>query len=32
MNKKGVTPMDMRLLLISLEAIERICTYKKGKS
>ncbi len=24
--------MDMRLLLISLEAIERVCTYKKGKS
>ncbi len=24
--------MDMRLLLTSLEAIERICTYKKGKS
>jgi hypothetical protein len=32
MNKKGMTPMDMRLLLISLEAIECICTYKKGKS
>ncbi len=25
-------PMDMHSLLISLEAIERICTYKKGKS
>ncbi len=25
-------PMDMCLLLMSLEAIERICTYKKGKS
>ncbi len=24
-------PMDMRLLLTSLEAIECICTYKKGK-
>ena len=23
--------MDICLLLISLEAIERICTYKKGK-
>ncbi len=23
--------MDMRLLLISLEAIERVCTYQKGK-
>jgi hypothetical protein len=31
LNKKGMTPMDMRLLLTSLEAIERICTYKKGK-
>jgi hypothetical protein len=31
MNKKGMTPMDMRLLLISLEAIERICTYEKFK-
>jgi hypothetical protein len=32
LNKKGMTPMDMRLLLMSLDAIERICTYKKGKS
>jgi hypothetical protein len=24
--------MDMRLLLISLEAIKRLCTYKKSKS
>jgi hypothetical protein len=32
MNKKGMTPMDMRSLLTSLEAIERVCTYKKGKS
>jgi hypothetical protein len=32
MNEKGMPPMDMRLLLTSLEAIERICTYKKGKS
>ncbi len=31
MNKKGMTPMDMCLLLTSLEAIERVCTYKKGK-
>ncbi len=31
MNKKGMTPMDMRLLLTLLEAIERVCTYKKGK-
>jgi hypothetical protein len=32
MNKKGMTQMDMRLLLTLLEAIECICTYKKGKS
>ncbi len=31
MNKKGIMPMDMRLLLTSLDAIERICTHKKGK-
>jgi hypothetical protein len=31
MNKKGMTPMDMRSLLTSLEAIECICTYEKGK-
>jgi hypothetical protein len=31
MNEKGMTLMDMRLLLTSLEAIERVCTYKKGK-
>jgi hypothetical protein len=31
MNKKGMTPMDMRLLLMSLEAIEQVCTHKKGK-
>jgi hypothetical protein len=32
MNKKGMTPMDMRSLLTSLEAIKLICTYEKGKS
>ncbi len=32
LNEKGMMTMDMRLLLTSLEAIERICTYKKGKS
>jgi hypothetical protein len=32
LNKKGMTPMDMRLLLTSLEAIECVCTYEKGKS
>jgi hypothetical protein len=31
MNKKGMTPMDMHLLLTSLEAIECVCTYEKGK-
>jgi hypothetical protein len=32
MNKKGMRPMDMHSLLTSLEAIERVCTYLKGKS
>jgi hypothetical protein len=32
MNKKGMRPMDMRLLLTLLEAIKHTCTYKKGKS
>ncbi len=32
MNKEGMMPMDMRLLLTSLEAKKRVCTYKKGKS
>jgi hypothetical protein len=32
LNKKGMTPMDMCLFLMSLEAIECICTYKKGRS
>jgi hypothetical protein len=32
LNEKGMMLMDMRLLLISLEAIEQVCTYKKGKS
>ncbi len=31
MNEKGMTPMDMRLLLTLLEAIERVCTYEKGE-
>jgi hypothetical protein len=31
MNEKGVTPMDMLLLLTLLEAIKCICTYEKGK-
>jgi hypothetical protein len=29
MNKKGMAPMDMRLLLTSLKAIKHVCTYKK---
>ncbi len=32
MNEKGMTLMDMRSLLTSLEAIECVCTYEKGKS
>jgi hypothetical protein len=32
MNKKGMMPMDMCSLLTLLEAIERVCTYEKGKS
>jgi hypothetical protein len=31
MNKKGMTPMDMRLLLTLLEAIKCVCTYDKAK-
>jgi hypothetical protein len=31
LNEKGMTPMDMRSLLTSLEAIECMCTYEKGK-
>jgi hypothetical protein len=31
MNKKSMMPMDMRSLLTSLEAIERVCTHEKGK-
>jgi hypothetical protein len=30
MNKKGMTPMGMLWLLTLLEAIERVCTSKKG--
>jgi hypothetical protein len=26
LHKKGMTPVDMHLLLTSLEAIERVCT------
>jgi hypothetical protein len=31
MKEKGMTPMDMRLLLTLLEAIECVCTHEKGK-
>jgi hypothetical protein len=31
LNEKGMTPLDMRMLLISLEAIECVCTHEKGK-
>jgi hypothetical protein len=31
MNKKDMAPMGMHSLLISLEVIERVCTYKKGQ-
>jgi hypothetical protein len=31
MNNKGMTPMDMHLLLTLLEGIKRICTYVKAK-
>jgi hypothetical protein len=31
LNQKGMTPLDMRTLLTSLEAIEHICTHEKGK-
>jgi hypothetical protein len=31
MNEKGMMPMYMCLLLTLLEAMERICTYEKGK-
>ncbi len=32
MNKKGMMPIDMRSLLMSLKAIEGVCIYEKGKS
>jgi hypothetical protein len=32
LNKKGMTPMDMRLPLTLLEAIECVCIYQNGKS
>jgi hypothetical protein len=31
LNKKGMTPLDMRTLLTLLEAIEHVCTHEKGK-
>jgi hypothetical protein len=32
MNKNGMMPMDMHLLLTLLETIKGVCTYEKGKS
>jgi hypothetical protein len=31
LNEKGTAPLDMRMLLTLLEAIERVCTHEKGK-
>ncbi len=31
LNERGMMPMDMRTLLTSLEAIERVCAPEKGK-
>ncbi len=31
LDKKNMMPLDMRMLLTSLEAIERVCTHEKGK-
>jgi hypothetical protein len=31
MNEKGMTLMDMHLLLTSLEAIKRVCAHKKAE-
>jgi hypothetical protein len=31
LNEKGMTLMDLHLLLMSLEAIERVCTHEKAK-
>jgi hypothetical protein len=31
MNEKGMMPMDMHLLLTSLEAIKHVCTHEKAK-
>ncbi len=30
LQKKGMTPINMRTLLASLEAIERLCTHEKA--
>ncbi len=32
LHKKGMTPMDMHLLLMPLEAIERICMQEKSNA
>jgi hypothetical protein len=32
LHKKGITPLDMHLLLMSLKAIERVCTQEKSNA
>jgi hypothetical protein len=32
LHKKGMTPIDIRLLLMSLKAIERVCTQEKSNA
>jgi hypothetical protein len=31
LQEKGMTPIDMRTLLVSLKAIERVCTQEKAR-
>jgi hypothetical protein len=31
LKEKGMMPLDMHMLLTSLEAIESVCTHEKGK-
>ncbi len=32
LNEKGMMPMDLHLLLMSLETIKHVCTHEKAKS
>jgi hypothetical protein len=32
LRKKGITPVDMHLLLLSLEADEHVCTQKRSNA